>query len=272
MGISRALIAAVAVGVLSASTMAASAADLPIKAPALAPVYNWTGFYVGVNAGAAFGRAHDQTTTVFDPAGYFGTTSVPAIATAGDQTMNKAGFTGGVQLGYNWQIQNAVIGLETDFSYMGVRASTSNTALYPCCAPTNFTINQSAKTDWLFTLRPRLGWASNNWLLYVTGGLAVTQIKGDFSFSDTFAAASESASISKTKAGWALGGGFEYGFAGPWTVKLEYLHVDFGSVSTTSTNLAFGGFGGGGVSPVNVYTHSIKMSDDIVRLGLNYRL
>jgi outer membrane immunogenic protein len=253
---------------------AANAADLPTKAPAplvMAPVYNWSGWYVGLNAGAAFGHAHDTTTTVFSPTGYFATTSPGAIAIAGDQTMNNTGFTGGIQLGYNWQMNNTVFGIETDFGYMGLRASTAASGVYPCCAPTGFTVNQSAKTDWLWTLRPRVGWASNNWLLYVTGGLAVTQIKGDFLFTDTFATANESASISQTKAGWALGGGVEYGIlGGPWRVKVEYLHVDFGSVSTTSTNLT--AFTPRIAFPTNVYTHSIKLSDDIVRVGVNYRL
>jgi outer membrane immunogenic protein len=260
---------AMGAGVILASTIAASAADMPVNAPAyIQPAgYNWSGFYVGLNAGAAFGRAHDQTTNVLTPGGYFLATSIPVIASAGDQHTNKVGFTGGIQAGYNWQINNTVLGLETDFNYMGVKASTTSGAVYPCCAPTSFTINQSAKTDWLYTMRPRLGWATNNWLLYVSGGLAVTQIKGDFSFSDTNSAASESASISKTKAGWALGGGVEYGMAGPWSLKVEYLHVDFGSVATTSSNLmtVVGPF------PMSVFTHSIKVSDDIVRLGLNYR-
>jgi outer membrane immunogenic protein len=107
-------------------------------------------------------------------------------------------------------------------------------------------------------------------LVYITGGLAVTQIKGDFLFTDTFATARESASISATKAGWALGGGFEYAWSGPWSVKVEYLHLDFGSVSTTSTNLT--AFAGPIAFPTNVFTQSIKLSNDIVRLGINYRM
>jgi outer membrane immunogenic protein len=246
-----AFVTAVAAGGFVAS---AFAADMPVKAPPMmAPAYNWSGFYVGVNAGAAVDPAHVQTTTVYSATGYFASTSVPAIASAGDQTFHTPGFTGGIQAGYNWQINQTVLGLETDFNYMGLKGSTTNSALYPCCAPTSFTINQSVKTDWLFTLRPRLGWAANNWLFYVTGGLAATQIKADYLFTDTFATANESASINKTKAGWALGGGVEYGLAGPWSLKAEYLHVDFGSVSTTSTNLTTNV--GATAWPTNVYTH-----------------
>ena len=262
-----ALIAALLVPAISAS-----AADLPRKAPAYQspPLYSWTGWYAGVYAGAAINPAHVQTTTVYSATGYFATTSVPAIASAGDQTFDTPGFTGGGQIGYNWQINSAVLGLEADFGYMGLKGSTTNSAVYPCCAPTAFTINQSVKTDWLFTLRPRLGWAMNNWLFYATGGLAVTHIKADYLFTDTFASANESASISSTRAGWALGGGVEYGFPGsPWSIKAEYLHVDFGTVSTTSTNLTTqpSNFNW----PTNVFTHEVHVTDDIVRAGLNYK-
>lgn len=269
MRLSFASAAAVATSLVLASTIAASAADMPTKAPVYAPVavYNWSGFYAGVNAGAAFGRASTQTSTTVGT--YFAATSIPAIAAAGDQSANNTGFTGGVQIGYNWQINSAVIGLEADFGYMGLRASSSAGAVYPCCAPTAFTVSSSTKTDWLMTLRPRVGIANNNWLLYVTGGLAVAQVKADFTFADTFALAAESASISKTKAGWALGGGVEYAMAGPWSLKAEYLHVDLGSVSTTSNNMTL--TAAAIPSPGSTWSHSVKVTDDIVRVGLNYK-
>lgn len=167
-------------------------------------------------------------------------------------------------------MNNVVFDIETEFDYMGLKGSSTNSALYPCCAPTGFTINQSVKTDWPFTLRPRIGLAQNNWLFYVTGGLAVTQVKADFLFTDTFATANESASINQTRAGWTVGGGVEYGMMGPWSLKAEYLHVDFGTLSTTSTNLT--AFTSPIPFPTNVYTHSVRLTDDIVRLGLNYKL
>lgn len=253
-----------------AASVAASAADMPVKA-GYAPVagYNWSGFYAGLNAGVGFGHASTSTDTVFSPVGYFATTSVPAISAAGSQSSDKAGFTGGIQIGYNWQMNNVVLGLEGDFGYLGLRASSSGGAVYPCCAPTAFTVSSTAKTDWVATLRPRIGFASNNWLIYATGGLAIGEVKGDFNFVDTFATASESASISKTKVGWAVGGGVEYGMMGPWSLKLEYLHVDLGSVSGTSGNLT--AFNPPVAFPTNVFTHSVKITDDIVRVGLNYK-
>jgi outer membrane immunogenic protein len=172
---------------------AAAAADLPArtytKAPVMAASYDWTGFYLGVNAGGAWSQSDAATTTVFSPTGYFATTSPGAIAIAGAQRINASGFTGGLTAGYNWQASNIVFGLESDFNYLGLKGSSTGSGIYPCCAPTGFTVNSSVSTDWLITLRPRVGVAANNWLFYVTGGLAVGNVKSNFNFTDTFATA-----------------------------------------------------------------------------------
>jgi outer membrane immunogenic protein len=261
---------------------AASAADLPArtytKAPTIvAPVYNWTGFYVGVNAGGDWNQSDPTTTTVVSSAPtYINLVSIGAISAAGAQRINSSGFTGGLTAGYNWQSSNFVFGIESDFNYFGVRGSkTSGPVLYPCCAPSTFTVNSSVSSDWLITLRPRIGIASNNWLFYATGGLAVANVKSDFSFTDTFASAAESASISKTKAGWTAGVGTEYAVMNGWSVKAEYLYVDLGRDGTTSSNLhnrdAFGIFPANFFFPLNVFTHSADLRSNIVRVGLNYK-
>jgi outer membrane immunogenic protein len=250
----------------------ALAADLPMKAPIMAPApaFSWTGWYAGLNAGGAWGHTDLSTATVFSPTGYFATTSPPAINAVGAQSVNRSGFTGGGQVGYNWQSGMAVFGLEADFDYLGLKGSASGSALYPCCAPTGFTVSSSFSTNWLLTFRPRVGFTADHWLFYVTGGLAVAQVKANFNFTDTFAAATESAAISNTKAGWTAGVGAEYALMGPWSLKVEYLHVDLGSVSATSTNLA--AFTPPIPFPTNVYTHSASVRSDIVRVGFNFRL
>src|SRR5882672_9624928 len=104
--------------VVSGSAMAADltrpAAPAPVysKAPMMAPISNWTGAYIGVNAGYAWGDSEAATTTLSPPPAYFAASSVPAIAAAGAQTINPNGFTGGGQLGYNWQMGSSVFGLE----------------------------------------------------------------------------------------------------------------------------------------------------------------
>jgi outer membrane immunogenic protein len=240
------------------------------KAPAsLDPAYNWTGFYVGVNAGGAWGRSDASTIPAYSPPGYFATTSPGAIAIAGAQRLNSSGFTGGLTAGYNWQAGNVVFGVESDFNYLGLKVSSSGSGIYPCCVTTGFTVNSSVSTDWLMTFRPRVGIAANNWLFYVTGGLALANVKSNFSFTDTFATATESAAISKTKAGWTVGAGTEYALMNGWSIKAEYLYVDLGRESTTSTNLA--AFTPSFPFPSNPFTHSVDMRTNIVRAGLNYK-
>jgi outer membrane immunogenic protein len=252
---------------------AAAAADLPArtytKAPVMAASYDWTGFYLGVNAGGAWSQSDAATTTVFSPTGYFATTSPGAIAIAGAQRINASGFTGGLTAGYNWQASNIVFGLESDFNYLDLKGSSTGSGIYPCCAPTGFTVNSSVSTDWLITLRPRVGVAANNWLFYVTGGLAVGSVKSNFNFTDTFATAAESASMSQTRTGWTVGAGSEYALMNGWSVKAEYLYVDLGRQSTTSTNLT--AFTPAIAYPSNVYTHSVDLRTNIVRVGLNYK-
>src|ERR1700744_3656773 len=188
----------------------AGAADMPLKAPPPppAPVYSWTGFYIGGNAGGDWGSFDPQTSVVFSPIGYFAATSTPAITAAGSQSIKPSAFTGGFEAGYNRQFTNIVVGLEGDIESFRLKgSSTSGPVVYPCCAPTSFIVSSSASTSWLATVRGRLGVANNNWLFFVTGGAAFTNLSGNFAFSDNFAAAAESGSVSNTKAGFTAGGG-----------------------------------------------------------------
>lgn len=251
----------------------ASAADMAVKAPYPAtpvPVYNWTGFYIGGNVGGAWGRFDSATSTVFSPTGYFAASSVPAIALVGDQRINASGFTGGLTAGYNWQASNFVFGIESDFNYFGVKGSTSGSALYPCCAPTGFAVASSASSDWLITVRPRAGiLVTPSLLLYATGGLAVANVKANFVFTDTFATATETASLSSTRVGWTVGAGGEYALMNGWSIKAEYLFVDLGRETATSTNLR--AFTPSIAFPANVFTHSADLRANIARVGLNYK-
>jgi outer membrane immunogenic protein len=258
----------------------AAAADLApqttyVKAPVAAPVYSWSGFYLGGNAGGTWSHFDASTTTLDPPVQYFESSSAVAIAGVGAQRLSSSGFTGGLTAGYNWQAANVVVGIESDFDYFGNKGSASTTAVYPCCAPSTFTINSAVSTDWLFTLRPRVGLASNNWLLFVTGGLALTEMKGNFSFQDRFPlfaeTNSESGAFSKTKAGWTVGAGVEYALLNGWSVKAEYLYADFGSVSTTSNNFHGSNIFGAFTNPLQTFTHSADLHSNIVRAGFNYK-
>lgn len=251
-------------------TASAHAADLAVqytKAPAMTPAYNWTGFYVGGSVGGQWGSSDPTTSTVFSPIGYFGASSIPAIATVGAQHVNSSSVTGGFTAGYNWQVNNAVLGLEGDINYFGFRGSSTGSAAYLCCAPLAFTVNSSVSADWLATIRGRIGFlATPHWLIYATGGAAIAEVKGNFNFTDIFGA-TESAAIRDTRVGWTAGVGGEYAVGNGWSLKSEYLYVDLGRATTTSTNLA----AFGGTFPASVFTHSVDIKSNIVRVGANYK-
>jgi outer membrane immunogenic protein len=236
----------------------------------MTPDYSWIGIYFGLNAGGAWGDSEVSTSTVFGPTGYFATTSVPAIAAAGAQSVKPIGFAGGGQIGYNWQASSAVLGLEADIEYFGLKGSVTSGAVYPCCAPTALTITQNVKTDWLATFRARVGYlVTPGTLIYVTGGGAVTNLQGTFTFADTFAAAIESGSFNTTKLGWTVGGGVEWTLWNGWSAKGEYLFVSLPTASMAGTNLA--AFVPRITFPTNVFTHSADLDANIVRVGLNYK-
>lgn len=263
------LLAAAMVVLGTASVHAADLAAHYTKAPMMASGYNWTGFYVGANVGGQWGSSDPRTSTVLDPAGYFASSSVTAINAVGIQHANSSSVTGGFTAGYNWQVNSAVLGLEGDINYFGFKGSATGSSPYPCCAPTGFTVSSSVSADWLATIRGRIGFlAAPTWLVYATGGAAIAEVKGNFNFTDTFAAATESAAIRDTRVGWTAGVGSEYAFGGGWSLKAEYLYVDLGRATTTSTNLNAAGFG---AFPTNVYTHSVDLKSNIVRVGVNYK-
>jgi outer membrane immunogenic protein len=243
--------------------------------PVAAPVDTWTGFYAGLNAGGDWGTSSDPTSTAFCTLAtcYFNAPNVPGVNAAGAQSVNTSGFTGGIQGGYNWQSGNFVAGFEADFEYFRSAGSSSVTAIYPVNAPFSFNINSSVSTDWLFTARPRLGYAANGWLFYGTGGLAVTQLRTNETFIDNCCILGGgfgvigSAPVSSVKAGWVVGAGIERKLADKWSLGVEYLYVNFGSISTTSANLTTYGYASN-VSG-SVFSHSADLASNIVRLRLN---
>ncbi|OAF11565.1 outer membrane protein [Bradyrhizobium neotropicale] len=250
----------------------AHAADLALKAPprAIVTAPPWTGWYVGLNAGGNWGRSGGDTFySCSDPDGvgcYSSAAYSVAINNLGaGQRFDTAGFTGGIQGGYNWQAGNWLLGLEADLDYFRSAGSRTVTAAAPFSNGT-LSLTSSISTDWLFTFRPRVGVVVSNWLFYGTGGLAVSQLNGRWSFvhSNPFGPFTESASASAVKAGWTVGAGFETMLADRWTVGAEYLYVKFDGVSATG-NL---------VTPAalprnDAFNHNADLSANIVRLRLN---
>jgi outer membrane immunogenic protein len=245
----RTLIAIAGFVSLLAAT-SASAADLPVytKAPAVAAVYDWTGTYVGTNLGYSFGRGSTdgnvtgtQNVSVFRTAGPTLVTSVTtALATLpliGRADVN--GFIGGGQLGYNWQREKWLFGLEGDIQFSNERGSGDVCTVAGCPAgSTVFT--RDYKLDWFGTARGRVGFLpAERILLYATGGLAY----GGFSGS-SWTLPLDIGTWSQTRVGWTVGAGVEAALGSNWSVKFEYLYMDLGhvggssAINSTATNAA----------------------------------
>jgi len=233
------------------------------------PAYNWNGFYVGVNLGGAAGGS-DHASIVSGQSTYFLPTDLSDINSASQQNLSTSGITGGIQGGYNYMLGNVLLGAELDFNAFPQSGSSNPTQRYTCCAGFGannfFNVRTTVSTDWLLTARPRLGYALGQFLPYVTGGLAVTDLSAKFRFTDAFDSAQERAQVSAIKPGWTAGFGFEYGVTQNWTIKAEYLYVSFGKLFAT-----------GVMSVPSVPSASVLFSNyadlhsNIGRVGLNYK-
>ena len=261
----------------------ASAADMPRKAViAPAPVSSWTGFYAGVNAGWVGSDPAISNAGTGIPDAVLGVVpgvsgGLAALASGPVSAGRTSGFIGGGQLGYNYQINNWVVGVEADLQGLSGSGSTGTlaTAGPVVGAAITSTLTVSANTEWLSTVRGRLGFlATPNVLLYGTGGLAFGGVTASAALAQSgnngFIGAGAGA-FSDTSAGWAAGAGAEWMFAQKWTAKLEYLHYDLGT-DTFAWN-ARGTPASGFFSGIVYQTEStsVQFRGDIVRVGLNYK-
>lgn len=191
----RILLASVGVLAMIGVIGSAHAADLPrqmvTKAPVYAaPYYNWTGLYVGINGGGAFGRSRWDSTGGFDTSG---------------------GMVGGT-LGYNWQFGTWVVGLEGDIDWANIKGS-KTTALCPGGC--------STENTWLGTARGRLGYAFDRFLPYITGGAA---------FGDVEANQPGFTGATNTQVGWTVGAGLEWKVFDHILLRGEYRFNDYGTI------------------------------------------
>jgi outer membrane immunogenic protein len=253
------------------------------------PVFSWTGFYMGVNAGGAWNPGDESISTV----GLVAPNNV--IYTGG--SANNSAFSVGVTAGYNMQFGSFVVGVEGDLDYLyrDRRASAGFPApvVYPgffVSDRTDFAVSRSGGDNWFGTLRGRLGFAFDRALVFATGGLAFGGSMGSVGvtqrdyyeinagvFNVTGVRSLAGPTSSDRNIGWALGGGVEYMIGQATSVKLEYLHVDLGTRSQTFTTLAsagappFGPPAGATMTAGNTITVKQKNSFDLMRVGVNFR-
>lgn len=259
------------ISAIALSGAPAFAADLTTKAPVLKAEtsFGWSGWYWGLNAGGNWGSSGN--TTAFEQSAVAPSYAIPAIAAlnavGAPASFDTNGFTGGVHGGYNWQSGNFLVGFELDLEYFRSSGSrTATGAFVPPLVPAPLAITTSVSTDWLFTARPRVGLVFNNWLIYATGGLAVTQLKASWNYVGGVGPETENAATSATKAGWVVGGGIETVLSRNWLVGAEYLRADFGNVSSNGTIIT-----AGGLLLTNPVSHSADLVSNIVRVRISQK-
>ncbi|HVV60394.1 MAG TPA: outer membrane protein [Pseudolabrys sp.] len=211
----------------------------PNPGPSAGP-WNWSGLYAGVNFGGGAGRA-SQSDALFNRGSY-----------------DVSGALGGATLGYNWQRERFVFGVEGDIDYSSIKGATGGVSDFstPVCSGSGFYANCDSRLRWLGTVRARVGYAWDRLLPYVTGGLAV----GSLETSEGSPPISLFGSGTNTRTGWTAGAGLEARIDDRWSSKLEYLYVDLGSHHAFNEQLG----------PITL-SETVGFRSHIVRAGLNYR-
>jgi outer membrane immunogenic protein len=212
----------------------ALAADLPVKAPPapLPPPFSWTGLYIGANIGGAWSQG-----------------SITDNVTGAQLNSDSSGFIGGGQIGYNYQINQFVLGVEWDID--GTSISKTSNAVTTAIG----TLQLHASTDWITTLTGRIGVGWDRWLFYFKGGGAWVQNSVTLNNLTTGA----SASASNDNSGWTVGLGGEWAFAPQWSAKIEYDWVKLDNWSPSTSVIAAGD------------TLTLSRHMQMVKAGINYR-
>jgi outer membrane immunogenic protein len=277
-------------GVIALSSAALAAEPLPPPPP---PPPMWTGFYIGFNVGGTWSSNNTINTSAFpgpcDPGTGIMCTAVPNSSVTSAQlatfsvSHNNGGFIGGGQLGFNYQFANSwVAGIEADIQ--GLAVSNGNTTFVSTLTNPNFPVNPFLQTatvfrqvDYLGTLRGRLGLlATPTFLIYGTGGLAYGGVRANTTLSQLVVNSAISGqyfsfgSLNNTRVGWTAGGGVEWMFLPNWSLKVEYLYYDLGSVSFAQTPLVDFDVVTNTALSSAIVRSSTRFNGNIVRAGINY--
>jgi outer membrane immunogenic protein len=229
------LVAAAAIVV--AATGYGHAADLPTSSlppPLPAAVYNWTGVYLGINGGFGTGNSNWSD-------GPVGTTGNFPIS----------GYLIGGTAGFNYQIGEYVFGIEGDGDWTNLNGNSGSTcgAITAVLTPP---VSCQTQSQWLGTVRGRVGYAFDRILLYGTAGAAFGNIQTGLNPPSTF--------DSSVEAGWTVGAGLEFAFAQSWTAKVEYLFVDLPNAACTTVGNCAGAAGS-----------IVSFNESVIRAGLNFK-
>ena len=241
----RILMAGVAALAIAAPALAA---DFPAKGPAImAPaLFNWSGFYIGVDGGYAWGRAR-----LIDVNGYNG--PPPSFS------YNPEGFQGGLYAGFNWQSGALVAGVEGEFGWLGLNGSRQFPPYVGVRTP--FDSVAATRGGWYAALAGRIGVAMNNWLFYAKAGGIWADIRSSFTDTDPIGTTLVAGTSVTGRSGWLGALGTEVGLTPNLIGRIEWSYYNFGTASHTATSA--GGF---------PFTFRHPLTAHSLRVGLAWKM
>jgi outer membrane immunogenic protein len=248
---------------------------------------DWGGFYAGLNAGYGWGTGKTTTNAFIGPyhpslVGALPVSAAMSQAFPGNIDTDPKGFTLGGQIGYNWVRSSVLYGVELDLRGAWMKGSADAIGVAPVVGfPVNSLFCGSSKTDelsYLSTLRGRIGYAGDRWLVYGTGGLALGHVKTTLTSTEVLTgsvgsvttAMPSSVSGSSNRLGWTVGVGAEYALSDKWSLKGEYLYYDLGSTDVQSQFTSYQLGTGAVFASANAKT-STKWTGNLLQIGVNYR-
>jgi outer membrane immunogenic protein len=262
--------AIVAAAISALATGSVLAADLSYKAPVAMPsAFDWNGLYFGGSVGGAWEgvRSNDDSWNVI---GLFGGAAFPTGAAA-NMNSSSSSFLGGVQAGANYQIGRLVLGTELDWSWTKLNPSVTGGYPFFPGAGASGSETFSESTKWIGTATTRLGVARDNWLFYGKAGAAWASSSYTVAGVDTLGAARTTlgGTFSRTRPGWTVGTGLEWGWTPNWIFRLEYDYINLGTATET---IAAGGVTAGGVPYGATVSANVSQSINEVKFGLSYKM
>lgn len=239
---------ALSLSILAVTAVSAFGADLPArvytKAPPVIPeVWDWSGFYIGVQGGGGWGTSKET---------FFNAPNSPAFV--GTQNYDISGGMAGGVAGYNWQSGPVVFGIEGDYNWANIKGTSGIINVGPPSLGDTYFTNVRSFGD----VKGRVGWAANQLLVYVDGGAAFAQINHQYDAALN-GGAGNTFSSNTSRTGWTVGVGLEYMFARNWTGRVEFDWVGLGTSQIQYT----------AVPPTNYSSWSDSFG--VVKVGVNYK-
>jgi opacity protein-like surface antigen len=233
-----------------------------------APEIDWSGFSITALAGGGFLTPETDAEGVKDPNSYFNVASdFKQVKNAGSGSPTDWDWSGTLQMGYSHQIGNVVLGIGVTGDLLLWDETRSSSQDWISAPGADFKLTQRVEADWMATLRPRIGWAQDNWLVYFMAGPALSRVKVETDFSDTLGSGADGhGSDTETQLGYVMGLGGELALGESWSVSAQYSYTDLGTVDTR-THVVNPDFP---ASPGDIDS-SVDLSSHMMMVGFTYR-